>query len=76
MVGTSIGAAFASSTQENPPAADSANPADIFRASRRFRSKVMQISAGVSSNDGTGDVAVATVSAPAHASPARRKPSR
>ena len=44
MVGTSIGAAFASSTQENPPAADSAKPADIFNASRRLRSKVMAIS--------------------------------
>jgi hypothetical protein len=44
MVGTSIGAARASSTQENPPAAANAAPADIFRASRREKSMGMATS--------------------------------
>src|SRR5690348_8577211 len=42
MVGTSIGAAFANSTQENTPAADSATRADSSSASRRLKSKNME----------------------------------
>ena len=41
IVSTSIGAAFANSPHQNPPAAASAAPADIFRASRRKKSIVM-----------------------------------
>jgi hypothetical protein len=42
MVGTSMGAALAISTQENPPAAAaSAKLADIFNASRRLKSDIV-----------------------------------